>query len=176
MTKVWQFLYCSAKSIKEQCQNVIIWLDRLNLGRGSNYIFLHVHSAYIFAKSWSSCTKINTQMYMHFQKYPEYVFLNANYASTWSDFKLLQLTYIVRGIFSKIYFFKWRFQSDFRDLEKCLTTKFCIVSLAWKCDETNFKLLLRKYWCWKPLFTVFVHDLMNENCKKWFSPRKPLTT
>ena len=46
---------------------------------------------------------------------------------------------------------------------------FVIGSLVWKCDETNSKLLLRKIF-----FEIFLAplDLMNENCKRWFSPHQ----
>ena len=51
----------------------------------------------------------------------------------------LRYATVLKMIFFQKHIFPVKIQS-----EKCLTLNVFIVSLAWKCDETNSKLLLRK--------------------------------
>ena len=68
-------------------------------GPGGPTIFLYINSEYIFAKSWSSCTKIyctqKVKMYEDLEIFRTCV-LDANYA--------ISSYLIIEGDFSKIYF------------------------------------------------------------------------
>ena len=122
----------------------------------------------------------NSTIYVHFCKIP--VVLDTKKCTTFLfsyqpeyDDETNSKAILKNNIFCNIFYFS---QIPYHGLQKFHVIKneqtILIVLVAWKCVETNFKLLLRKIF-----FEIFLvqSDVMNENFKKQFSPpRKPLST